>query len=383
MPKSRNIEDFVSGNLADLKAGEPLPCDIHLYFPQSMHLMLWRTAGDLVTDAFLEKNRAKGIEKFWVYRGDSERYEAYVNPPQARESVTAPAHTIEVLGQHIGETLGTAELPEEAKAERIGNLAQEMLRQSAQPDSHRTQNLTNLALREAVSELLEDLLDRTGQTARHQIAEIWKLASADPDFEHAANVSTFAVLFAMAFGRIDAELLADLALAGLLHDIGMTQLDAHLAGKAWNTFKPEEQRAYAAHVSASLELIQQFAPEIPARVKTLISQHHEKFDGSGYPRKLNGFQIDDVAQLLAMADILDSFASGQWDGSRRTLKETFAMLEGLEQARTFPEYFNPDVFSAVISWIRSAAAADARKSALNLVETQAAQLLKESVKEAA
>ena len=49
-----------------------------------------------------------------------------------------------------------------------------------------------------------------------QVHDLLKLADADVDLEHAVNVSTFAVIFAMAFGRIDEGLLSDLALALLL-----------------------------------------------------------------------------------------------------------------------------------------------------------------------
>ncbi|MCM2324568.1 MAG: HD domain-containing protein [Oligoflexia bacterium] len=373
--RSRKIDDYISARLSDLKPGEPLPCDIHLYFSQSAHLMLWRVEGDLITETFIDRNRSKGIEHFWVYAPDSPRFDAYTHPA---ETPPPALDTIQELGARIGDTLKLDALAEPERADQIGNLAQELLRHGAQPDTHHSQNETNRALRDAVSELLEDLLERTGQTARNHIAEMWKLASLDPEFEHAANVSTFSVLFAMAFGRIDASLLSDLALAGLLHDIGVTQIPPRVASLPWKSHQSADARLYAGHVSATLELIQQFAPEVPSRVKTLISQHHEKFDGTGYPRGLNGFQIDDVAQLLTMADILDSFASGQWDGKRRTLKETFAMLEGLEKARTFPEYFNPDVFGAVVHWIRSEAATAARNDALSLVETQAQHLLKKS-----
>ncbi len=190
------------------------------------------------------------------------------------------------------------------------------------------------------------------------------------------NVATFAVIFAMAFGRIDTSLIADLALAGLLHDVGVTQVSAKISSKPWKSFTAAELSDYSQHVTASVELIQLYAPSVSERVKTLIGQHHEKFDGSGYPNRLQGFRVDDVAQLVSISDVLDSVASGKWDGTVRSLKSTLEFLEGLEKSRTFPEYFNPDVFGVVATWSRTTKAAQPMQGAMETVKAQTNQLLK-------
>lgn len=390
MPRSRDIEDYFEARLLDLKPGETLEFDIHLFFPQNRHIMLWRSKGEMLTDGFLDKYQQRGVDKVWIHREDTEAFYRYMNPAmfllqQAEAEAAsgeaqpeAPAPT--ELAEDIKTALAAPGLNQEERAEQVGNLAQEMLRQAAEPVTQRSQSAKNQQLRQAVKEIIDtvmdSLLDETRERARAHIQEIWKLADIDPDLEHAVNVSTFAVIFAMAFGRIDAGLLADLAYAGLLHDIGLTQVPSQVASKAWKSFAAAELREYSEHVAAGISLIEELAPDASPRVKLLISQHHEKFDGTGYPRRLDGFKVDDVAQLLAISDTLDSFASGQWDGVRRTLKDTFDMLEKLEKTRTFPEYFNPEVFAAVIRWIRSTEATAARAGALAVVEKQTRQILK-------
>jgi HD-GYP domain-containing protein (c-di-GMP phosphodiesterase class II) len=209
-----------------------------------------------------------------------------------------------------------------------------------------------------------------------EASEIWRLSNADPTFEHALNVSTYSVLFALAFGKISMELLADLALAGLLHDIGLSQIPAQYAPIVWSEQTPEQRKEYMKHVDAGLELLDAFAPQTSPRVRTLIGQHHEKFDGKGYPKSLQGFALDDVAQLVAMADLFDSIGSGRWDGEKRTLGETLDTLEKIERARTFPEYFNPEVFSTVIRWTRSEGSKEQTAAALEVVKGQTKGLLK-------
>jgi HD-GYP domain-containing protein (c-di-GMP phosphodiesterase class II) len=88
-------------------------------------------------------------------------------------------------------------------------------------------------------------------------------------------------------------------------------------------------------------------------VLAILSQHHEKFDGTGYPKGLKGFSVDDISQLLSIADLVDTVGSGHWDGKERTLKETLEEIETMEKSRTFPEHFNPEVYAAVMRWVRS------------------------------
>ncbi len=385
MPRSKRIEDYFTIELQKLRPNEASPVPLHLYFPVNQHIITWRAEAELITQDFLANYLKKGISKLWIHNDDREAFERYLNPPK-------PLSAAAKIGEKLAEKINDPELPEERKKEEVQNIAQQLLAQAGRPTSLEVQKKVNEQIRETVAELIRDVFDETRAAAKEQFDEIWQLANIDPDFEHGLNVSTFAVIFAMAFGRIERGLLADLAYAGLIHDIGMCQIPAEVTDKTWKAFGPEDLSIYSGHVDAGIAIVNFFASPssaapsdpsaqdpgkiiVPDRVKSIMSQHHEKFDGTGYPRAYKGFQVDDISQLLAIADILDSFASGQWDGERRTLAQTFDLLEGLEKARTFPEYFNPDVFSAVVQWIRSASANAAKENAVQIAQDQAKKLI--------
>jgi HD-GYP domain-containing protein (c-di-GMP phosphodiesterase class II) len=258
----------------------------------------------------------------------------------------------------------------------VAKTARSAMAEIAAAETPAEQKKANEKAREVVRDVLEGALDKASKEVRSLAAEIWALADIDPDLEHSANVSTYAVLFAMAFGRIDQELIADIAIAGLLHDAGISQVTAAVTAVPWKEMQAGQLDRYAHHVNAGNTLVEMYAPEIPARVKAMIGQHHEKFDGTGYPNHLEGFKVNDIAQLLGMADILDSMSSGQWDGQKRPLQETFATLEAIEKKRTFPEYFNPEVFGAVVKWMRNARAMDSAKEAAKIVEQTTEKLIK-------
>ena len=68
-----------------------------------------------------------------------------------------------------------------------------------------------------------------------------------------------------------------------------------------------------------------------------LSDSAKTFGKSGRVRLGISLDPNDLAQLLAMADLLDAIASGQWDGKQRTLKQTFDTLEKLEPNNVSPE----------------------------------------------
>jgi response regulator RpfG family c-di-GMP phosphodiesterase len=167
---------------------------------------------------------------------------------------------------------------------------------------------------------------------------------------HSARVATIAVLFAMAFEHTDPLFLADLAVAGFLHDLGKLKLGIPLASLSSQFVSKADKDLWESHSEASIALIQKFCPEVSERVRIWIMQHHERFGGGGYPLKLEGYKVDDISQLLAAADLIDELASGRWDEKCRGLRGAFETLENFDREQTFPQYFNPDLFKTLLGW---------------------------------
>jgi len=347
--RSRNIADFFDIRLADLAPGRALTFNVYLYFPHNRHLILWMKEGDVPSAAYVEGCEAKGIERLWVRNEDRDAYllsiapEAGAQPEPPGPVPRTPESAI------IASAMTSSDLGREEKKAIVAETSRRILAAIAAPKLASSQETANERARRIVQETLE----QTTRLATGAVREIWRLSDVDPDLVHAANVATFAVVFAMAFGRIDAEVIADLALAGLLHDIGVFRVPAGVSAQPWASMSREARAAYGAHVEHGVEFLKRHYPGVSNRVLELIRQHHEKFDGTGYPKGLKGFGYDDLAQLLAMADLVESVASGAWDGRARSVRESFETLEAIEKAKTFPELFNPEVFSTVIRWTRS------------------------------
>ena len=417
MLKSKDIADYFEAKLSDLRPGETLPFAIYLYFSENRHIIVWKREGDIPTDGFLDKYLSRGMQKMWVHRDDTDAYFKYLNltekseaeseaesgaeyeadseaklepvPALAPEPMPAPQRAAEapeiplllplpppapVIAIRPAEKLAQTFLaPQPDPVKKAAQVAQDARRviaeiaQEAKPEIR--QQKTNEA-KAALEKILEDALNDTESV----ISEIWHLSKLNPEFEHATNVAVYATLIAMAFGRIQAETLHDLALAALIHDIGLSQIPLYLAAKNWQNLTRTERVKYATHVDHSVDLIGRFGEGIPPRVRQMIGQHHEKFDGTGYPAGLSGFRVSDIAQLLSVADFMDSICEGIYDGESRSLIEAFALLQELEESKTFPQYFNPEVFSAVSKWIRRPVSQTQYQQASDIVKAQAVKV---------
>ncbi len=344
---SKKITDYFEAKLSEIKPLVTLDFDVHLYFVQNQHMMVLLKKNETPTSELLQKYRTKGLDKIWIHKNDLEIYKKYTES-RSKE------------GALLNALLHSSELGVELQKAAGKEIARVLLNTAAQATTVEEQEQNN----KKMFKTIQDILEQTALQSESLVSEILKLCDVDPVLEHAANVATYAVVFAMAFGKIEPDLLADIALAGLLHDVGVSQIPFSIVLTPWKAMDREILKEYSSHVGLGLKLINEFSLSIPSRVKTLIEQHHEKFDGTGYPNGLKSFQFNDIAQLVSMADLIDSISAGFWDGQKRTLKEAIGITKQLG-------CFNPEVFGAVEYWISKTQANDSFTKVTETVSTQA------------
>lgn len=192
----------------------------------------------------------------------------------------------------------------------------------------------------------------------HKMASIYEDIQliSETHIEHSTAVAAFAVIFAMGVGYSEREFLADLAFGAFLHDIGIVTLDPSLHQVPIESHTSEQRSRYAKHVASGLEFLKQNGIEITPAVRTIIEQHHERFDGHGYPKGLQGFQLDELAQIVTLADLLHDLMQGRIDGRTRTPDEALNRIEKMQSSDLFPTWFAPELFSSILQMIRNARA---------------------------
>ncbi len=122
---------------------------------------------------------------------------------------------------------------------------------------------------------------------------------------HTERVTTYAMQIASEMDLADAELEV-LELASLLHDVGKIGIPEKILKKP-GKLTPGEYEIMKRHPNIGAEIIANI--ENIEKVKDIVANHHEKWDGSGYMRGLKGEEIPLGARILAVADAYDAMTS--------------------------------------------------------------------------
>jgi putative nucleotidyltransferase with HDIG domain len=135
-------------------------------------------------------------------------------------------------------------------------------------------------------------------TSAIQIISSLILDSSTRLYEKTQNVTKISVLLARKLGY-DSEKVEEIKIAALLHDIGMIGVQ-NITTERSGELSEDEKRIIENHPKRSIDIISDLK-ELDG-VKTIIEQHHESFDGSGFPAGLRDGQIDRGALIIRVVD---------------------------------------------------------------------------------
>ncbi len=175
-------------------------------------------------------------------------------------------------------------------------------------------------------EFAEDVVRVAAST--HQSREIYDAISLIKVMvpEHSGVSASLAVIFAMGLGHSDAYSLAELSMASSVHDLGLLRVDQEIVSKDWDQLSEEEEEALRGHVAETLDLLDERGVPLTPSMRILIEQHHERHDGTGYPKGLVSFEIDEMASILSVADQMDDYMSGRRGGLKLSPSEAIRRI---------------------------------------------------------
>lgn len=125
-------------------------------------------------------------------------------------------------------------------------------------------------------------------------------------FEHSVSVCALMVTFARGM-KLSRHVIREIAMGALLHDVGKARVaDAILNKPAKLTH--DEFEHMKSHVDQSVLLLQE-CPRVTPTALLVAGQHHERFDGSGYPHGLKGDEISLYGQMASVVDVYDAMSS--------------------------------------------------------------------------
>ena len=159
-------------------------------------------------------------------------------------------------------------------------------------------------------------------------------------FQHSVSVCALMTAFARAL-NLPREVIKEIAIGALLHDVGKAKVPDAILNKPAKLTEAEFDKMKS-HVVQS-KIILHNTPGISQIALDVAAQHHERYDGTGYPNKLKGDQISVYGQMGAIVDVYDAITSNRV--YHKGMPPTEALRKLLEWSKF---HFNPELVQAFI-----------------------------------
>jgi len=153
---------------------------------------------------------------------------------------------------------------------------------------------------------LHEELEQTQQEMISRIGEIGETRSRETGY-HVRRVAEYSRLLATIYGLNEKES-SILANASPMHDIGKVGIPDHILNKP-GALTSDEWEIMRTHCKIGYDLFRDSERPLLKAASIISHEHHEKFDGSGYPRGLKGENIHIFGRITAIADVFDALGS--------------------------------------------------------------------------
>ncbi|WP_049945351.1 HD-GYP domain-containing protein [Butyrivibrio sp. AC2005] len=127
--------------------------------------------------------------------------------------------------------------------------------------------------------------------------------------QHVRRVSEYTAILARGAGLNELEV-SYIKVAAMMHDIGKLMIPNEIIEKP-GKLTPEEYETIKMHSGYGDYLLSHSRGEIMSMAKTIAYEHHERWDGTGYPRGLKGEEISLYARIVSVADVYDALTSAR------------------------------------------------------------------------
>lgn len=205
-------------------------------------------------------------------------------------------------------------------------------------------------LEKTVKERTEELFSALQGVKEANIEIVTRLVKAselrDEDTgEHIKRMSNYATALAKAL-KLDDNFTEMLSLASMMHDIGKIGISDTILLKP-GALTPEEFEIMKQHTIIGGKILAGSHIPLIQMAERIALTHHERWDGTGYPRGLKGVEIPLESRILILCDQYDALRCKRPYKKELSHDEVFHIIT-VGDGRTLPQHFDPDVLNAFI-----------------------------------
>ncbi len=300
MPPAQAVADYILVPIDSLQAETVLGFDLFIQH-QGMEPVLYRARDMEFGEEVRLRLAESGVSQLLVPAEQQEAFESYCRTHSEQGPDTAEVQpVVNPEEAALAEILGDAGTPIDLRCDTLLGV---------------NHAIVETALDDLSSPGLPGRVRKVSEaTAKFLLAEPLAYSSMVQRFKvsfelcsHLSNTALYVTEFARALGMDDVEEMAALGRAALLHDVGRGGLPESLLHKE-GRLSDIEWAEVMAHPERGVALLTDAGWDDPL-LHDICANHHERCDGSGYPRGLQRDQISLSARMVAIADTFDTLTS--------------------------------------------------------------------------
>uniref|UniRef100_A0A7C3RM75 Response regulator n=1 Tax=Dictyoglomus thermophilum TaxID=14 RepID=A0A7C3RM75_DICTH len=196
--------------------------------------------------------------------------------------------------------------------------------------------------KELSQKTIEELINKNKDFTMEILNIMYKVSEYrdDETYEHTLRVGWLSGKLAEKLGLDELEV-SEIRLSSPLHDIGKIGIPDSILLKPAKLF-PYEYEIMKKHTLIGYEILNKSSSSILKKGAEIALTHHERWNGSGYPKGLSGKEIPISGAIVAVADSIDAMASKRPYKPERPIEEVLEEIKALSG-----KFYNPDVVNAL------------------------------------
>lgn len=284
------------------------------------------------SDKEIEKIAGNGIREVYI---DTSKGLDVADAPTETEVKASIAHEMEIIAEKAKPVESASLHDEMAKSQKVHGEANKIIH-SLMQDVRLGKQIELEQVDPIVGRMSESILRN-----QDALLSLCRIKQKDNyTFLHSVSIGALMMSFARAV-NLSSEEMRLVGIGGMLHDIGKMKVPDEILNKP-GKLTDAEFDIMRLHVVYSRDILSD-TPGIAQASLDVASQHHERFDGSGYPLKLKGSEMSIYGQMASIVDVYDAITSDRC--YHKGMEPTVALRKMFEWSKF---HFNPELVHAFV-----------------------------------